>query len=91
MVIEFYSCTLRAGVAFTADGSHVAANYLNDHVYLFALDGVAELASDAAAAQEAGGSCSGRARRECSPTGACAEGVRSFPWVRAALLAVWLQ
>ena len=74
----------RAGVAFTVDGSHVAANYLNDHVYLFALDGVAELAAEAAtAAQDAGGSCSGRTQRDCCPAGAY---VMTVPWAEGSWL-----
>lgn len=56
------------GVAFTADGSHVAANYLNDHVYLFAMDGLEQAAASMAAAEGAAAR-SRRARRDDSTAG----------------------
>jgi hypothetical protein len=56
------------GVAFTADGTHVAANYLNDHVYLFAMDGLERAAADMAEAEGAAAQ-SRRARRDGSAAG----------------------
>ena len=39
---KLHRCQHITGVACSADGRHVLANYLNDHIYLFSLDGTGE-------------------------------------------------
>jgi hypothetical protein len=37
---ELVMCDNVTGVACSADGRHVLGNYLNNHVYLFSIDGI---------------------------------------------------
>lgn len=64
---ELVMCDNVTGVACSADGRHVLANYLNNHVYLFSIDGVG---LGAAPAVESSPALSpGRARRELAAQG----------------------
>ena len=65
---ELVMCDNVTGVACSADGRHLLANYLNNHVYLFSIDGVGLGASPALAASPA--TSPGRARRESAERGA---------------------
>ena len=40
---KLHRCQHITGVACSADGRHVLANYLNDHIYLFSLHGTGEV------------------------------------------------
>ena len=64
---ELVVCDNVTGVACSADGRHVLANYLNNHVYMFSIDGVG---LGAAPTVEASPSASPRrARRDSAAQG----------------------
>ena len=65
---ELVMCDNVTGVACSADGRHLLANYLNNHVYLFSIDGVGLGAAPALAASPP--TPSGRARRDIAGQGA---------------------
>ena len=58
---KLHRCQHITGVACSADGRHVLANYLNDHIYLFSLDGTGEGACPEQAAEHSLGSRRARA------------------------------
>ncbi len=64
---ELVMCDNVTGVACSADGRHVLANYLNNHVYLFSIDGVGLGAAPAVEASPA--ASPGRARRAVGAQG----------------------
>ena len=64
---ELVVCDNVTGVACSADGRHVLANYLNNHVYMFSIDGVGLGAAPALEASPA--SSPGRARAEIAAQG----------------------
>ena len=77
---ELVVCDNITGVACSADGRHVLANYLNNHVYLFAIDGVGLGAAPAAEASPA--SSPGRARRDIAAQGAALASLPRLRWSR---------
>ncbi len=64
---ELVVCDNVTGVACSADGRHVLANYLNNHVYMFSIDGVSLGAAPALEASPA--SSPGRARADIAAQG----------------------
>ena len=58
---KLHGCQHITGVACSADGRHVLANYLNEHVYLFSLEGTGEGACPEQASEPSMGSRRARA------------------------------